>query len=166
MQTTYRGPKLLVVSTVLLNSDAAVSCCWPSSILPWGVPSRGAAIVPFGLFSMRKVLLFALIAYTTGEAMSSGGMIFLWRRCYWLFVWRVYQHALVRWIFLFPQLRSRFRLGDRCWNGGWEIWYWDCRFILVILHDGIWDRRSTLAMIYTPKYIHVFWDCPFTLLGN
>ena len=34
----------------------------------------------------------APIEYTTGGSMSSGGTIFLWRRCYW-FCWKVYQHT-------------------------------------------------------------------------
>ena len=47
----------LLVSIVLLTSDAVVCCL---SILPWGVSSRGAAVLRFGLCSMRQVLLFCL----------------------------------------------------------------------------------------------------------
>ena len=49
-----KGTQLLV-SIVLLNSDAVVCCL---SILRWGVSTRGAAIARFGLLSIRRVLLF------------------------------------------------------------------------------------------------------------
>ena len=42
----------LLVSIVLLNSDAVVCC---PSMLPWGVSSRGAAVLRFGLCSLLLV---------------------------------------------------------------------------------------------------------------
>ena len=42
----------LLVSIVLLNSDAVVCC---PSMLPWGVSSRGAAGLRFGLCSLLLV---------------------------------------------------------------------------------------------------------------
>ena len=79
-----QGTQLLyAVSIVLSDSDAVV--CRPC-VLQWGVTTRGAAIVRFLLFSIRRVRLFCSsyrVTYTTtGGAMLSGGMISMCKRCY------------------------------------------------------------------------------------
>ena len=56
-----------------------------SSILPWGLSSRGAGMVRLGWFQCEKCCS-VLKEYTTGGAMLSCGNISLCRRCYCYFL--------------------------------------------------------------------------------
>ena len=67
---------------------------------------------------------------------------------------------------VFPsQVLSRFRLGVRCWNGDWDVLYWDCRYTLPIHNDGSWNCRFTLAIrLYMMGFVIV--ALPWQLLGT
>ena len=151
----------LLVSIVLLNSDAVVRCL---SILPWGVSSMGVDINFYLVcFSMRKVLLFCSYrVLQTGGPMLWSGMIYLvFVKMVLLILCEGFTSILLC-VGFFPSCSYCLPL---VWeiDTGMEIERFDTEiavFTLAMIYDGIWGCRFTLAI--TRIFVGI-WDLPFYL---
>ena len=94
-------------------------CC--SSLRSYRVHNRGAGAIGRHDIFVKTVLLPILLEGFTSILLSVG-------------------------FFPFPQLLSRFSLGDRCWNGDRDICYWDCRFTLAIIRYFRWSLALTAVL--------------------